>query len=333
MDIESPAEPESPIYKAMYADGPSKFFDWSMSWWDEFDRKKDDYEKDCERKEKAAHERKWKEEKKEPAPEWKPAPKQRSEADKCVERFWKEAEGDECKADVEIKCEAVVGPAFGAQVLQFATGVLSMLPGSDQDFGGFTFFDNLDFDAELNCNTYQSLVPNCGDEAKMEQQRKELQDIMREEDFNYEKLCLGPLDTRCQREKEMLKQGWAELERLKMSEADGARTGMPLFIGLEVREEEKEVGEDEEPFASSTDDFRRAQGLRPASGKEKCKGRAVDWDALTKYAIPAAVGALVGVLLALFIRQRRKAGTPVVAPEEAETTYVAYPVKKHVEMI
>ena len=29
----------------------------------------------------------------------------------------------------------------------------------------------------------------------MEQQRKELQDIMREENFNYEKLCLGPLDT------------------------------------------------------------------------------------------------------------------------------------------
>ena len=78
MDIDSPAEPESPIYKAMYADGPSKFFDWSMSWWGEFDRKKDDYEKDCERKEKAAYERKCKEEKKEPEPEWKPAPKQRS---------------------------------------------------------------------------------------------------------------------------------------------------------------------------------------------------------------------------------------------------------------
>ena len=59
----------------------------------------------------------------------------------------------------------------------------------------------------------------------------------------------------------------------------------------------------------------------------------MDWDTLAKYAIPAAVGALVGVLLALFIRQRRKAGTPVVAPEEAETAYVAYPVKKHVEMI
>ena len=104
-----------------------------------------------------------------------------------------------------------------------------------------------------------------------------------------------------------------------------------IIIGIEVREEETEFGEGEEPFASSTDDFRRAQGLRPASGKEKkCKGRAVDWDALTKYAIPAAVGALVGVLVALFIRQRRKAGTPVVAPEEAT---MAYPVKKHVEMI